>query len=464
MREPKTDPKPMAKAVAKTVAQSRAAGWAVARWRPIALAGSAVSVLLWALTVLLHRPDMWTMVDLQTYRSAVNSLKHGQTAIYTRSFGAWPGPFIYPPFAAILLKPLTLISLRSAKLAVTLMSFAALGVSAWCSWGQLGLRAGRDRAAATAAVAAASLWIEPVSKTFYYGQVSLLLLALCLADLSKPTRRGSGLLIGLAAGIKLTPLLFAVYLLATRRYRAAANAFGCFLATVLVGWLLLPRAAPRYWFHAIMVGRHINRHVSVAYGMNQSIHGMLLRLFGFGHLAGALWLLLSGAIALIGLAAAVQAHRLGQEFVAILLCAGVTLFVSPISWTHHWVWILPAAMTLGATAWRRRSRLLAVATAGYLLPVVLLPLRVTPNGFWSHRAPLLPLSIGWLVPHGDRWDLRWGLTDFLVGNSILLVNLLLFALVVVSLLRGRRRVPGPAAPQQRLEPTALSRQREEAAV
>jgi alpha-1,2-mannosyltransferase len=461
MREPKTDPRLPAKAVA----QSQAVGWAVEHWRPIALAGSAASVLLWALTVLMHRPDMWTMVDLQTYRSAVGSLKHGQSAIYTRSFGAWPGPFIYPPFAAILLKPLALISLRSAKLAVTLMSFAALGVSVWCAWGQLGLRAGRDRTAATAAVAAASLWIEPVSKTFYYGQVSLLLLALCLADLAKPTRRGSGLLIGLAAGIKLTPLLFAVYLLATRRYRAAANALGCFLATVLAGWLLLPRAAPRYWFHAIMVGRNINRHVSVAYGMNQSIHGLLLRLCGFGHLADALWLLLSGVIALVGLAAAVQAHRLGQEFVAVLLCAGITLFVSPISWTHHWVWILPAAMTLGVTAWRRRSRLLAAATAGYLLTAVVLPLRLTPNGFWSHRAPLLPLSIGWLAPHGDRWDLRWDLTDFLIGNSMLLVNLLLFAVVVAGLLRGRRGwVPGPAAPQQRLEPAALSRQREEVAV
>jgi len=396
---------------------------------------------------------------MQTYRAAVGSLDHGQTALYTRSFGPWPGPFIYPPFAAVLLRPLSMISLQSAKFAVTLASFAALGVCTWSTWGHLGLRPGRDRAVAAIAVAAGSLWLEPVSKTFYYGQVSLILMALCLVDLAKPHRRGAGLLIGLAAGIKLTPILFAVYLLATRRYRAAATAFGCFLTTILAGWILLPRAAPQYWMHAINVGPKINKYVTVAYAMNQSVHGMLLRLFGFGHLADALWLLASAVIALAGLAAAVLAHRRGREFVGILLCAAVSLLVSPISWTHHWVWILPAAMALGTAAWRRRSGRLAAATAGYLLSAAVLPLRLTPNGFWSSHAPLLPLGPTWLAPHGYRLDLHWNLIDFLLGNSMLLVNLLLFAAIAGNQLRSR---PGatPAPSELELEPAALPGQRD----
>lgn len=463
MRQPKTEPDPAAvpgpdepgPSGAGTPARRLPARRLVAHWRPIAVAGSALSFAAWALTVWMHRPDLWSMVDLQTYRSAVASLRHGQTAIYTRSFGPWPGPFIYPPFAAVVLKPLPMLSLSSAKQAVTVISFVALIGAVWSVWGQLGLRSTRDRAAATAAVAAGSLWLEPVSKTLSYGQVSLALMALCLVDLAKPDRRRSGLLIGLAAGIKLTPLVFAVYLLATRRHRAAANAFGCFAGTVAAGWLILPKAAPRYWFHAIAVGQEINAHVSVANGLNQSIRAMFLRMCGAGHLADALWLGASAVVGLVGLAAAVQAHRLGREFTGILLCAAIALLVSPISWTHHWVWIVPAAMALGVAARRGRSAWLTAVTAGYVLVAAVLPLRVDINGFWSGSAPTLPLGLPWLAPHGDAWDLRWNAVDFLVGNSLLLANLLLFAVVCGYQLRAGRRAGGAAA---ELEPGALPRQ------
>jgi alpha-1,2-mannosyltransferase len=458
MRQPKTESGPAAVpwpiTPGRVIGRSVIARWLIGYWRPIAVAGSALSFASWALTVWLHRPELWSMVDLQTYRSAVASLQHGQSAIYTRSFGPWPGPFIYPPFAAVLFKPLPMLSLAAAKQAVTLVSFLALGASVWCVWGQFGLRTGRDRAAATALVAAGSLWLEPVSKTFSYGQVSLVLMAMCLLDLAKPDRRRSGLLIGLAAGIKLTPLVFAVYLLATRRYRAAANAFGCFAATVAAGWLILPRAAPQYWFHSIAVGSQINAHVSVANGLNQSIRAMLLRLCGAGRLADALWPAAGALVGLVGLAAAVRAHRAGREFTGILLCAAISLLISPISWTHHWVWIVPTAMALGVTAWRKRSGRLAATAAGYLLTAAVLPLRLDINGFRSGKAPLLPLGLPWLAPHGDAWDLRWNAVDFLIGNSLLLVNLALFAAVCAKLLCGGR----PPAAAAELEPGALPRQ------
>jgi len=440
--------------------------WAT-HWRSIALAGSAVSFALWALLVVTHRPFLWFMDDLQTYRSAVGSLRHGQSAIYTREFGPWPGPFIYPPFAAVLFEPLALISLHSVKLLATLANLGCLAVSVWCAWGLLGagqgsdqlpgLRRGRDRAVATVAVCAGAMWLEPVSKTFSFGQVSLLLMALCLVDLARTERRGGGLLIGLAAGIKLTPALFVLYLLATRRYRAAATAIGGFAGTVVLGWLLLPRAAPRFWLDAIAVGPQINKHVNMADGLNQSVHAALLRLLGAGHAVDALWVLAGGLIAAVGLAAAVRAHRLGRELVAILLCAETTLFVSPISWTHHWVWVVPTIMALGAEAWRRRSRLIAAATGAFVLAVAVWPLRLSRHGFWSHRAPLLPLGLPWFAPHEDGWDFRWTPEQFLVGDSLLLVNLTLFTVVAWSLLRSGGSWAGPAGAG--LDPAGLPRQR-----
>ena len=103
------------------------------------------------------------------------------------------------------------------------------------------------RLGATLGVSALALLTEPVQQTLALGQVNLLLMLLVVADLLTPdalrgrTRWWHGIGIGLAAGVKLTPLIFIPYLLLVRRYRQAATAAGVFAATVALGYAVLPR-------------------------------------------------------------------------------------------------------------------------------------------------------------------------------------------------------------------------------
>ena len=133
--------------------------------------------------------------------------------------------FTYPPFAALLFSSISFLPwtlLTRVSLAANVVFLLA---SAWFTFGLLGYRAGRARAGAALLLSAAVFLAEPVLRDIYLGQVELALMALVLWDFSQPDRRwwkGAG--IGVAAGIKLVPLIFIPYLLLTRRFRQAAVA------------------------------------------------------------------------------------------------------------------------------------------------------------------------------------------------------------------------------------------------
>src|SRR5439155_13505639 len=121
-------------------------------------------------------------------------------------------------------------------------------------------------------IAAVAMWLEPVDMTLHFGQINLLLLALVLADLALP-RRWQGIGVGLAAAIKLTPLIFIGYLLLTRRLRAALVATGTFAATVALGFALLPGGSVAFWG-----GRFAQPGDGPERLVNQSLNGLILRL------------------------------------------------------------------------------------------------------------------------------------------------------------------------------------------
>jgi alpha-1,2-mannosyltransferase len=300
--------------------------------------------------------------DLSIYTAGGAAVLHG-TPLYQLRF-AFGLRFTYPPFAALLFAPLTWLPVTAGRVLVSAATVLALPVTSYLvlrlpPWpAQLG----RGRAAQLAlAFSAAAIWLEPERTNLKYGQVNVLLTLLVLVDLTwieqgRHSRLG-GALIGVAAGIKLTPALFAVYLLATRRYRAAATAAAAFGATVAIAFALAPGDAARYWDLSFLDPAHVGRIQNVA---NQSLLGALARVLGTLSV-GPTWLPAAAAVGGAGVALAARAGRAGQAAQAFALCAVTSLLISPISWSHHWVLAVPALLVAVVAATQRWPSRTAVA-------------------------------------------------------------------------------------------------------
>ncbi len=363
--------------------------------------------------------------DMRVYRGAGWRVLH-DTALYRRPLVRHLG-FTYPPFAALVLTPLSLFSLAFDRLALTASSLATL---VWtlrraltmkrANHGQHELRLTAGSAWALAALAAAAaLWLEPITVTLGYGQIDILIAALVVFDLSRPDSAPTkGLAIGLAAAIKLTPLLFIAYLLWSRRRRAAIVAACTFVATIALSFALVPGDAERYWTKVVF---HSSRVGGAADFSNQSLRGGFARLLAERH-PGLISVLAALAVAAVGLLLAVRSSRRGDEATGFSLCAITTLLASPVSWTHHWVLAVPALLLAALAAYERRSALLAVATAGALA----VGYAYLPEREESHRGRKL------LVAHQP---LHGGLHT-LAQDPYVLIGLLALALPAASLARG----------------------------
>jgi uncharacterized membrane protein len=227
----------------------------------------------------------------------------------------------------------------------------------------------RERRIALALLASAvALWFEPVWTTLRYGQIDLLIGALILYDLSRPDEsRLKGGALGLAVALKLTPAIFVLYLLLSRRTRAAAVAASVFLGTVVLGFALIPGDSRTYWGGAFLDSGRVGRIENAA---NQSLRGTLARV-AHSLDVQALWLGAAAIVGLAGLALALGAARRGEEALGVSLCALTGLLISPISWSHHWVLAVPALLLLAIEAHRRRSTLgLAAAAAAAIIACV----------------------------------------------------------------------------------------------
>jgi alpha-1,2-mannosyltransferase len=206
--------------------------------------------------------------------------------------------------------------------------------------------------------------LEPVTSTLGYGQVNLVIALLIVGDLSRPdTARSKGALLGLAAGLKLTPLMFVPYLFLSGRRRAACVALASTTATVQLGSVLLPGATWRFWGQGLFLDS--GRVGGCCAPSNQSLRGVILQAApSWGNGAVLIVALLT---ALGGLALAVRASARGDEALGFSLCALTGLLVSPVSWTHHWTLAVPALLLLGVRAFRVRSKIGLTALAASLL-------------------------------------------------------------------------------------------------
>jgi Glycosyltransferase family 87 len=296
---------------------------------PAGLPGLAAAAGLYALTVASHPLGlMLTGFDLRVYRGAGRLVWHDAARLY--GWQLLPGArFTYPPFAALLFAAAAPLPWPAALWLLAAASLAALAVTVWLTAGQLGWT-GQARLGLAAVVTAAAWWTEPVQRALPLGQVELLLMAVVVWDLGQPARRrwrGTGL--GLAAGVKLVPLIFIPYLLLTRRFRQAAVASGVFAGTVAVGWAVLPQASAQWWLSGDFLTA--SRTGFIGFSANQSLRGLLTRLAGGIGPATAVWLGLAALTAAAGLLAAARLHAAGRPVAGWLTCALTGLLVSPIS-------------------------------------------------------------------------------------------------------------------------------------
>jgi alpha-1,2-mannosyltransferase len=424
-----------------------------------------------------HLSYMAAMRDLVVYRNGGLIVRHVSPAYDPRHASPlydWTGQngvqFTYPPFAAVVFAVASVLSWTAMRWAMTVASLAALGLSLWLVFGALGYR---DRPAvrlgATLGVSGLALATEPVQQTLALGQVNLLLMLLVVADLltggalmpDGRTRWWHGLGIGIAAGVKLTPLIFIPYLVLIRRYRQAAVATAVFAATAALGFAILPRDSGTYWAHGLFL--KANRIVFLGTRGNQSLRGVLIRLAGSVSSGTVPWIAAAVLVAIAGLVAAALLYRARQPVPAMLACALTGLLVSPLSWDHHWVWVAPGIALLahlGATAARG-----AVRAAWWAAAAALFGIFACWPQFWDlSQSGLTPAGLVWYGPGtyfatGSKpWyhEFHWHGLQSLAGNSFVLAGLAcLAALAVAALLplvtrrylaRGRPREPGELGP------------------
>ncbi|MFC5028028.1 glycosyltransferase 87 family protein [Streptomyces sp. DSM 41987] len=302
------------------------------------------------------------MADMLVYRAEGAAVASGQD-LYGFRVTRWNLPATYPPFAALLFVPTTWLPLGALRGGFVLGNLGLLAALTHLSLRCTSRPGGSRHPAALIALPAGALCLEPVFQTFVYGQINLALAVLVLWDLSRPDgARGKGFAVGIAAGIKLTPAIFAVYLALTGRTREATTAACAFAGTVLLGIAVLPGASVDFWTTRLYETDRVGKAWIID---NQSLQGLLARLLHTEH-PGLVWVAAAALTAAAGLAVATCAARRGLEAWGVLCAAVTALLVSPISWSHHWVWCVPLLALLAAHTrglpWRRAA-VLATAAA-----------------------------------------------------------------------------------------------------
>ncbi|MFT4201459.1 mannosyltransferase [Gordonia sp. (in: high G+C Gram-positive bacteria)] len=344
-------------------------------WATAFLAASLVGRILWvALST-----NGANFVDLHVYRDGAAGLPGG--TLYDFVYDgptATPLPFTYPPFAAVVLYPLSLLPWDVVAWGWQAATVAALYGSVVLALRLCGRRTGVYPVAAL--WTAIAVWCEPVRVTLDYGQINVFLMLGTLAAVSwARSRKGElagGALIGLMAAIKLTPAISAVWYLAVRRPLGAVAAAAAFGASLLGCLLFFPQVTRTYFGELIGDADRIGEPELV---MNQSLRGALSRLVDHDVGTGLLWIAAVVVSTALAFAAWRAVHRDGStddtdDWLAVLLIVQLLgLLVSPISWVHHWVWLVPLAIWLWFGGGRQRPGGRALAWTWFAVGIAGVP-------------------------------------------------------------------------------------------
>ncbi|WP_329413200.1 mannosyltransferase [Nocardia vinacea] len=305
-----------------------------------------LSVLARLLWMLLTKNGM-NLVDLHVYVDGSAALLTDRLYdfTYAEKTPDFPLPFTYPPFAALVFFPLHYFPFTVIAVLWLLAIVVALYVVVWIAFELiLGAERMREPRWRTAAVwwTAIGIWMEPVRTTIDYGQVNVFLVLGAMLAVRSSRWWLSGGLIGVIAGIKLTPAISGLYFVARRRWGTAVWSAVVFGATVGVSFLINHKEAKRYFGTLLGDADRIGPVGSV---WNQSLRGALSRLLGHDVQSGPWWL---ASVAVVAILAFFAWRALGPDdrLGTLIIVQLFGLMVSPISWSHHFVWLLPTVMWL----------------------------------------------------------------------------------------------------------------------
>jgi hypothetical protein len=401
----------------------------------------------------------YAFFDLKIYHGAV-AYWAGGGSLYDYLDPKVPLGFTYPPFAALVMLPMghlpmldaAWINVAASLIVLTAVLAALLApVAERCGWKH------RWFPVALAVPIAAAL--EPVRESLGYGQVNILLFGLIMADLvalrwatrPRPARNGAvrpmavqhllsgkwaGVGIGLATAIKLTPALFIVYLLISRQWRAAWTAIATTLGVTLIGFVFARDESIAYFTRVVF---QTNRVGQADMTPNQSLAGLLARLYDVFNAPALLWITFTLIMLVVGLSRAAHAHGEGDELTAFALVGLTANVISPISWSHHLLFVIPAVVVLLDAALRRRAASRGMKRRNGFSPAGLAAIRLrepiwfpTMVGF-RHAAAGLALYVLFLVspiwPYEHQLPAVSHYADGMIG--VLAENSFAIALIVL---------------------------------
>jgi alpha-1,2-mannosyltransferase len=387
-------------------------------WRLFQLATlAALAAAAWRL--LGHVPYR---IDIDVYRMGGRAWLDGRSlyaeGVMFQTRGGLDLPFTYPPLAAVAFSPFALLSLEAASVAITVTTLILLVVSTvilltrldvWPATDVTGEPAWVRRCwLAVAIVAPAVIYLEPLRSNFEFGQINVVLMTLVIADcVPRRTPWPRGALLGIAIALKLTPAVFLLYFLLRRDGRALLVTAASAVLATLAGFAFAWRDSWEYWTETV---RNTDRIGTATLNTNQNIAGALARL-GLGEEQRfVLWTALCFAVLAVTVWAARRALRAEQPVLALLCVAMFGLVVSPVSWSHHWVWGLPAVLVTAVLAVRLHHVALGAVSAAGLALMVWTPITLMPE----HHETTAPL---WRQLAGGSY-LWWALAVIIVIGTV----------------------------------------------